>query len=224
MARTADRLLILGGGGHGKVVADVARACGFQLAGFADADPAKLNTQVEPGGARVVALQEQAVAAARDGNRLPGGATGVALAIGDNRQRLRLAQVLGGIPLPVLAHPRAVLSPGARVESGTVVLAAAVINTDAELGTAVIVNTAAVVEHDCRIGDGAHISPGAVLAGGVHVGERSWIGAGAVVIPGVRIGNDAVVGAGAVVIRDVQDGQTVVGCPAKPIRRIVADE
>lgn len=218
----AERLLVLGGGGHGKVVADVARACGYTLVGFADSDPAKLNTVVEAGGARVVVLQDAVLAAARHGEPLPHGATALALAMGDNRVRQELAHVLRQVSLPALVHPSAVVSPSARMGRGTVVFPRAVINADANIGASVIVNTAAVVEHDCVFKDSVHISPGAVLAGGVQVGERSWIGAGATVIQGVRIGADVVVGAGAVVIRDVLDGVTVVGNPGR-ILRLTAD-
>ncbi len=215
MAPRPERLLVVGGGGHGKVVADVARACGCELVGYADADAAKLHTVVEPGGTRVVVLQEAVLAAVRDAEPLPHGATALALAVGNNRIRQQLAQRFGQLPLPALVHPSSVISPSAFTGQGTVVFPVAVINADARIGAAVIVNTAAVVEHDCVIEDGVHISPGAVLAGGVHVGERSWIGAGATVIQRVRIGADVIVGAGAVIIRDVPDRVTVVGNPGK---------
>jgi UDP-perosamine 4-acetyltransferase len=215
VAHGGEGLLVLGGGGHGKVVADIARACGYRLVGFADADPAKLDSVVEPGGVRVVVLQDEVLTAARHGEPLPQGAGAVALAVGDNRVRLDLAKTLAQAHLPVLAHPTAVISPSARIARGTVVFPLTAVNADARIGAAVIVNTAAVVEHDCVIGDGVHISPGAVLAGGVRVGERSWIGAGATVIQGIRIGPDTVVGAGAVIIRDVPGGVTVAGNPGR---------
>lgn len=213
MAPRAERLLIVGGGGHGKVVADMARACGHEVVGFADVDASKLGKVVEPGGARVLLTQAELLAATED--TLPFGATAIALAVGNNRARLVLSGSLDARSLPALVHPSAIVSPSAAIGAGTVVLPAAVVNAAARIGAAVIVNTAAVVEHDCVLGDGVHVSPGAVLAGGVTVGARGWIGAGATVIPGVRIGEDVVVGAGAVVTRDVPEGVTVVGVPAR---------
>jgi sugar O-acyltransferase (sialic acid O-acetyltransferase NeuD family) len=212
-------LLIWGGGGHGKVVADLVRAAGYRVAGFVDADAAKLGRQVEPGGGCVVMLQGDLLARVRDHGRLPEGIDGVALAIGDNRLRLDcLARLGDGVPAPALVHPSAVVSPSASVDRGSVVFAGALVNADARIGAAVIVNTGAIVEHDCDIGDGAHLSPRATLAGQVRVGRRGWVGAGATVIQRVVLGADTIIGAGAAVIRDVEDGSTVAGVPARTIR------
>jgi sugar O-acyltransferase (sialic acid O-acetyltransferase NeuD family) len=209
------RFLIWGAGGHGKVVADLVRACGHDVAGFVDTDPRKLGAQVEPGGARVLFLEEEFL---DSDSEAPGGVEAVALAIGGNHARLQALERLGERRVPVLAHPFAALSPSATVGRGSVILPAAVVNAAASLGAGVIVNSAAVVEHDCRIADGVHISPNATVSGGVQVGRASWIGAGATVIQGVTVGSDALVAAGAVVIRDVPDGGRVAGVPAVPMR------
>jgi sugar O-acyltransferase (sialic acid O-acetyltransferase NeuD family) len=216
---SANTFLVWGGGGHGKVVADLVRACGHEVAGFIDADAAKLGRMVDPGGATVVLREAEFLAGIGRDEDLPGRADALALAIGDNAARQRGLAVLEECVVPPLMHPSAVVSRWATVGRGTVVFAGAIVNSDARIGAAVIVNSAAVVEHDCVIGDGAHVSPGAVLAGGVRVGERSWIGAGATVIQGVAIGTDVTVGAGAVVLRDVPNGLTVAGVPARSIRR-----
>ncbi len=214
---TRRRFLIWGGGGHGKVVADLVRASGDDVVGFVDRDAAKLGEVVDPGGARVVLAEDEFVASLGDGGAWRYDASAVALAVGDNAARLACLARLADVDAPALVHPTAARSPSAVVGRGAVVFANAVVNAAAAIGSAVIVNSGAVVEHDCDVGDGAHVSPGAVLSGGVRVGARTWIGAGATVIQGVRIGADVVVGAGAVVIRDVPDGATVVGNPARVI-------
>ncbi len=221
MTETEGAFLVWGAGGHGKVVADLVRACGHRVAGFIDSDPAKLGQQVETGGSRVSFSQDEFLERLRVNGRFPEGVAAVAMALGDNRKRQCGLQLLGGYSVPPLVHPSAVVSPSADVARGSVVFPRAVLNADARIGEAVIINSGAIIEHDCVIAGGAHVSPGAILAGRVAVGERSWIGAGATVIQGITIGADVIVGAGAVVIEDVPDGSCVVGVPARPVRRRV---
>jgi sugar O-acyltransferase (sialic acid O-acetyltransferase NeuD family) len=210
-----SRFLIWGGGGHGKVIADLVRALGHEIVGFVDADPDKMDREVEPGGGRVVISEASFLRCIEEGDLLPEGADAVALAIGDNRRRVDAMSRLRPERIPALVHPGAVVSPSARIGEGSVVFARAVIHASARVGAGVIVNTAAVVEHDCVVSDGAHLAPASVLAGGARVGEMSWIGAGAVVIQGRTVGREVMVGAGAAVISDVADRTTVVGVPAR---------
>jgi sugar O-acyltransferase (sialic acid O-acetyltransferase NeuD family) len=215
---TPSGILIWGAGGHGKVVADLIRACGHRVAGFIDADERKLGTVAEPGGA-CVTLSEADLVPHLEAAGLPAGASSVVCAIADNSVRSRICLLLGRHLPPALVHPTAVVSPSARIGVGTVVFPGAVINANASVGDGVIINSAAVVEHDCVIGAGTHVSPGVVLAGGVILGAATWIGAGATIIPLVHVGAAAVVGAGAVVLADVPPGTTVVGVPARAIVR-----
>lgn len=213
-----ERVLVWGGGGHGKVVADLVRAAGHSLVGFADRDPAKLGRVVEPGGGMVVIDEAVLISGLETGGALPSGATALALGIGENVARRACAARARGVAIPPLVHPAATVSPSARLGGGTVVFAGAVVNAGASLGTAVVINSGAIVEHDCEIGDGAHVAPGAVLTGGVVVGPGCLIGARAVVLPGLVVGEGAVVGAGAVVSRAVPRGAVVAGVPARIIK------
>jgi len=182
----------------------------------------KLGTLAEPGGGRVVILEDDLCQALRAGAILPEGASLVALGIGNNSARIEHARSVMSASrdlLPVLVHPAATVSPSASLGGGTVVFAGAVINAAAVVELAVIVNTGAIVEHDCQVGDGTHLAPGSVLTGGVRVGSECLIGARAVVLPGVVVGDGAVVGAGAVVRNDVLPGVCVAGVPARVITR-----
>jgi UDP-perosamine 4-acetyltransferase len=140
----------------------------------------------------------------------------------DTRPRRRLYELARSHGLDVVAavHPRAAVSPSARLGRGPTVLAGAVVSAGAELGENVIVNTGAIVDHDCRIGPHAHVATGARLASGVEVGEGAHVGAGATLIQGVGVGAGAVVGAGAAVVRDVEPGTVVAGVPARLLRRV----
>jgi sugar O-acyltransferase (sialic acid O-acetyltransferase NeuD family) len=205
-------IVILGCGGHGRVVADVARACGRSVTGFLDTHT-KQGQFV--GGLKILGgdacLDDATFVAAHE----------FVVAIADQQGRRRLVTLVEekhGV-LATLVHPSAVIAPDVRIGDGTVVMAGSVVNPGAVLGSFVIVNTGATVDHDCQLADGVHIAPGAHLAGAVTCGVDAFVGLGALVIQGRRIGARAVVGAGAVVIADVPDGVTVVGCPAAVVRR-----
>jgi UDP-perosamine 4-acetyltransferase len=218
-AIVSERFLIWGGGGHGKVVADLIRSMGATVVGFADRDAGKLGMVVEPGGAAVVVDEDTLLELLGSEAALPLGATALAIGIGDNAARLACAARVGAVAMPPLVHPQATVSVHAGLGRGTVVFANAVINAAACVGEAAIVNSGAVIEHDCIVGAGAHVAPGAVLTGGVRVGRGALVGARAVVLPGIAVGEDAMVGAGSVVNRDVERGVAVAGNPAHVIKR-----
>jgi sugar O-acyltransferase (sialic acid O-acetyltransferase NeuD family) len=204
-------VVVYGASGHGKVVADIARLAGLELAGFLDDDPAKIGGVHF--GAPVLAWE----AVLRRHERAT--ELGVALGIGSNARReacfARL--VAAGLSVPSLVHPAAVVAVSSRLGAGTVVMAGAVVNPDAVVEEGCILNTGSVVEHDNRLGRFVHLSPNATLGGGVSIGDRTHVGLGAVVLPGVVVGADVRVGAGAVVHRPVADATTVIGVPARPL-------
>jgi len=202
------QVVILGAGGHGRVVAEAALMAGFHLLGFIDEDPALLSTT--PLGLPVLgitsAIESRLIAC-----------DGVLFGVGRNNIRTDLLRRFGlsGHRLPTVIHPRAWVSPTATLGAATVVMANATVQTGCRIGAAVIINTNASVDHDGVLADGVHVSPGAHLAGGVTVGVGTHIGIGATVIEGIRIGAGCLIAAGAVVVRDVLDGQRVAGVPAR---------
>lgn len=199
------RLLILGAGGHGHAVADLAAECGWTVAGFTDrarGRPEVLGEDAE--------LAELVRAGKIDGALVGVGNT----ALG---RRVELFQLLkeAGAVVPTLVHPRAVVSRSCHIGEGSVVFAGSVLGAGVQIGDNVVVYSGAVIEHDCRIDDHAYLSPGIILSGAVAVEARAFLGSGAVVLPGLTIGKGAVVAAGAVVTRAVPAGETVVGTPAR---------
>ena len=205
--------LVWGGGGHGRVAADLARSTGYVVAGYADANPERLGTVADAFGARVLGNETfiEAWLAEHDARLL-------VLGVGDNELRLAMSQRFPDERIPALVHPAATVVNSVTIGAGSVVLAGVVINANAVIGRGVIINSAAVIEHDVVVGDGAHVSPGAVLTGECQVDEGASVGANATVLPGVRIGARAMIGAGAVVLTDVTEGSTVAGNPARRIR------
>ena len=204
-------LLVVGAGGHGRVVADAAAASGLwaSLAFLDDRYPGLRHSGPWPVIGTVV-----------DAKHLSGQFDSAVVGIGNNQRRLEILALLEklGFALPSVRHPRAAVSVHAVLGRGTVVLANASVNIGAVLGDACIVNTNASVDHDCVLEHGVHVGPGSRLAGAVRAGTMSWIGIGASVREGGVIGARAIVGAGAVVIGQVEEGRTVVGVPARDLK------
>lgn len=195
-------LRIIGAGGHGKVVADVADAMGVTNIVFLDD--------------RFPSLQNVGRFIVSGGIKESSGRNRFC-AIGSNVVRERMFDQLDLLDSPVLKHPSAIVSPSVHFGAGTVLVAGVIVNADAAVGKGVILNTGCSVDHDCVLEDFVHVSPGVRLAGGVTVGARSWIGIGAVVREGVVIGADVVVAAGAAVVTNIPAGARVGGVPAKQI-------
>lgn len=196
-------IVLVGAGGHGKVVLATLRACSLEVDYAVDDDPQKQGSEWL--GLSVVAPE----------GRLDG--RSAILGIGNNEQRARFSRRFERTTWVSIVHPRAFVDPSASIGPGTVVFAGAVVQAGARIGRHVIVNTGATVDHDCVIGDHVHVCPGVHLAGGVSVGEGALLGIGAVAKPAVRIGAWATVGAGAAVVRDVDARSKAVGVPARRI-------
>lgn len=211
-----NALLILGAGGHGKVVADTAlEMCKWNEVIFLDdAWPEKQKI-----GHWDICEKISNLA------KLKPRCKEAVVAIGNNHLRMELQNRLVevGFDIANIIHPSAKVSRFAYIGSGSVVFANAVVNVDAVIAEGAIINTAATIDHDCQLGMGVHISPGANLGGGVKVGDFSWVGIGASVRHLVSVGANVTIGAGAVVVSDIHDGVTAVGLPARPINKITGD-
>lgn len=202
-------IIVLGAGGHAKVVIATAHAAGFRVSRLYDDNPAMIGRTV---------LGVPVVGPCSDVHAMD--VLGAVLAIGNNATRRRFAQALVGLPWATLIHPMTSVHETARLGAGTVVFAGSVIQPDAELGAHVIINTGASVDHDCRVGDYAHVAPGARLAGNVSLGTGSLAGIGSCAVPNSTIGSWSVIGAGSAVIDAIPDGVVAAGVPARVLKRL----
>lgn len=193
MATTS--LYIYGNGGHAKVVADIARANGYDNLIFLDDNSdMKFNSNL-PKHPIIIAI----------GNALI-------------RQKLQNLVLSSEFELITLIHPTAVIGSDVTIGNGSVVMPGAIINAKSTIGNGVIINSGAIIEHECTIGDFAHICPGVAIAGGSLVGERSWIGIGSSVIQNITIKPDITIGAGSVVVKDILEGSLAYGNPCRVVK------
>lgn len=213
-----DRVVIVGCGGHGQVIADILLR--RHEAGGAPEPVAFVDDDPNHTGRSLLGLPVLGPLESLDDV----GHGGVALGIGDNHARLRVASRLRhrGEPIVSAVHPAAVLAPDVELGDGVVVCAGVVVNTGAVIGDGAILNTGCTVDHHCDIGRFAHVSPGVHLAGTVTVEEGALVGIGTSVIPGRVIGEWSIVGAGSAVTRDIPPRSTAVGSPAAVVQRAFA--
>jgi acetyltransferase EpsM len=211
-----DRALILiGGGGHARVVAEaVASKTGiYRLIGYVDPDA----------GDERMRQYDLAWLGDDEAVRKHPGAWGVlgVGALGPGRQRREIVSRLdpGLAGWASVVHRSAYVSPTATVGHGSVILAGAILQSGVRIGAHCVVNDGAVVEHDVVLGDYAMVGPGAVVGGGAIVGSGAFVGLRAVIRDHRSVGDEALVGMGAVVVTDVDAGAVVIGNPARRQRR-----
>ena len=198
-------VIIIGAGGHAKVIADIVLKNDENLLGFLD-DNKEINTKVigYPILGQVSEIDKYIDKAY------------FVIGIGSNLIRKRLDEQYN-LDWYTAIHPSASIAVDTVIEKGTVVMANAVINTSAKIGKHCIINTSAVIEHDNNIADYVHVSPHVTLCGTVSVGEMTHIGAGATVINNLNITSNSIIGAGAVVVKNITEAGTYVGVPAKKL-------
>ena len=193
-------IIIIGAGGHGKVVRDIAELVGYTDISFLDD----------------ASVADNVVGKVADFERfIPGNDFFVAIGNGAVREKITRNLLAKNANVVSLIHPNATLSKSTKIGRGVVVMAGAVINADSTIADGVIINTCASVDHDCKIGEYVHIAVGAHLCGTVCVGNSTFIGAGAVISNDLSIINDCVIGSGAIVVRDIKEKGTYLGVPAK---------
>ena len=200
-----NRLVIIGAGGHGKVIADIACLNGYREIIFLDDDSNKTNCGAYAVEGGVDTLGSY-------------GECDCFVAVGNPYIRERITKTIDAGRLITLIHPDAIVAQNVKPGKGTVIMAGAVINPDTVIGEGCIINTCSSVDHDNRIGNYVHVAVGAHLCGAVSVEDRTWVGAGAIVSNNITVCSDCIIGAGTVVIKDIDEPGTYIGVPAQKIK------
>ena len=203
-----SEVVIVGAGGHAKIVADALATQGVVVRGFVDPS-APIGTDI--GGHPVLG----------DDSWLANNPSSlICIGIGATKDVSLRERVFGSFKdhrVVGCTHATATIGTATKIHATAQVLAGCIVNHSAFIGANTVLYTGSIVEHDCVVGEHSYLSPRVTLCGGVQVGRRVFIGAGATVLPNVSIGDGATIAAGAVVTSDVDANSTVMGVPAKVV-------
>jgi len=191
-------VIILGGGGHASVLIEILRLIDSDIIGI-----------VDPFLEKGIKVKDITVIGSDDAV-LDYPNTGVVLvnALGplpkkSIREDLSTKFINLGYQFLTLIHPRAYVSPSARIEDGAQIMAGALVQAKSYIGRLSVINSGAIIEHDCCIGDHAHIAPGAILCGGVQAESGVFVGGGAIVLENLRLEAYSTLAAGVTLRRNL---------------------
>lgn len=204
------KVVIIGAGGHAKVIADIIEKSGDEIVGFLD-DNKEIGTTIIKEYKVIGDLNNRFAMAVTKEN------LEFIIAIGDNRKREEISHS-PNLKFYTAIHPSAQIGLDVEIQEGTVVMANSCINSSAKIGKHCIINTGSIIEHDNIIEDCVHISPNAALGGTVKIGENTHVGIGSIVKNNITICQNCIIGAGAVVVKDILEEGTYVGVPARGMK------
>jgi sugar O-acyltransferase (sialic acid O-acetyltransferase NeuD family) len=199
-------IVVIGAGGHARVIVSSLRACGDRISGVFDDDP-KLW------GRKLLGIPIRGPV-----ETLRGYAGEAIVGVGDAEARRSIVEQLS-LNWATVIHPYSYVDPSVPIGAGTVIFAGCVVQPECRIGAHAIINTGATVDHNCIVGDFVQVAPNATLCGNVAVGDGTLVGASAVILENLEVGKWAVVGGGSTVIRNLPSHVTAVGSPAKIIKR-----
>lgn len=158
------KLIILGAGGYGQTVADIAEQLGYSISFLDDISP-------------------QAIGTCSDYVKYIDQDTMFYPAFGNNEGRVNWLNKLleAGCVIPTLIHPAAYVSPKSTIAIGTIILPGAIINTGCIVKQGCIINCGAIVDHGCVLEEGVHVCLGAVVKGENHLPRCMKVEAGQVI-------------------------------------------
>ena len=203
--------LILGTGGHCRVVLSILTACQSHVTKAIVELGSLRSDEVIMGVSLVTFPTMLENFSGRDD-------VDVFFAIGNNDSRRIWWEKIRalGFATPNLVSPHALVDTSASLGDANIVCARAFIGPQAELGNNNLINTAATVEHEVNIKDHCHLAPSSTVAGRTRIGSLCMIGAGATIVDGLCVASETVIGAGATVIKSVNSpGGVYIGVPAK---------
>ena len=203
-------LIVIGSGGHARIIIDIAESLGYGIRGIIDIN---FNNQKEN------ILDYPVLGNFNIIKKCDPKEDCVIIAIGDQYERAKYYKKARSLGFSILSliHPSTIISKHVKIGKGVIINAGVIINVNSVIGDNTIINTGAIIDHEVTIGNHSHICPGAKLAGRVSIGKYCMVGIGSCIIDNIKIGNNVKVGAGSIIINNVVSNSTFVGVPGKRI-------
>lgn len=207
------KILLLGGGGHAKVLIESLRAKSIEIYGVLDNNPMLIGTKING----IPVFEESSFLLTHTPYQvlLVNGIGSIANP--NKREEIFNTYKLLGYDFLSVIHPTAYIASDTILGEGVQAMAGTIIQCGSKIGDNVIINTHSSIDHDCEIGHHTHVAPGVTLSGNVSIGNLCHIGTGASIIQNIRIESSVLVAAGAVVTRNISEGRKVGGIPAKEL-------
>lgn len=208
-------VIIIGAGGHAKVLIEALRLSSTPILGIVDAGNEKRGANLS--SVPVIGDDNEVLKYRADEIILVNG-------IGSVKQPERRREVFHrfknmGYGFASVVHPSAVIASDVALSEGVQIMAGSIVQPGCVIGANAVINTRASVDHDCSIGDNVHLAPGVTVSGNVRIGSGTHVGTGSAVIQGITIGENSVIGAGAAVIKDIPGNAVFMGVPAREVSK-----
>ena len=190
------KIAIIGAGGHGKVIGEIALLNQYKIINFFD----NRANEIKEFPFTIIDNIDYLSDHLDDYDSF-------FVAIGENKVRFEMIEWLKkyNVNIVNLIHPKSTVSKFSFLGGGSCIMANAVVNPGSIIKEGVIINSSASVDHDCVIEDFAHISPNSTLSGDVKIGKFTHLGSGTSVHPKITIGNNVKIGVGSKIFKDILD-------------------
>lgn len=198
-------VIVLGAGGHAKVVIDSLRALGHEIIGIVDPYKEKFceyyGLKVLGDDQSILNYKSNEVVLANGIGSIPG-----------NNLRHKIINMMNkkGYEFIKFIHPLAIVASDLNIGAGVQIMSGVIIQPGVKIGNNSIINTGVVIDHDCIIHKDCHLAPGVTLSGNVVVNSKTHIGTGTSIIQNVNIGHDCEIAAGSVIFKDIPNNTKII--------------
>lgn len=207
-------VIVIGAGGHAKVLIDLLQEQKTEIIGIVDEDLDKVGSKIL--GVEILGDDSYIKKYSVNDILLVNGLGSIDSM--NLRKKIYDKFKKDGYFFRNVIHSSAVISKNVILAEGVQIMPGAIVNAGTSIANNVIINTRVAIDHDCFIGNHVHVAPGSVLSGFVSIGDCTHLGTGCTIIQGKIIGTKVLVGAGTLVIKNVKSGMKVLGVPAKEVK------